>query len=75
MGSLKSWVVDYSVKYIDGKVEERTNQVLGLSIEGALASAMKDTIDPLKHQPDVSDAVIWNIGILADLEDDPNYVF
>lgn len=72
---MKQWLIDYSVRHIDGRIEERQDPIVEKNIHQALAAAQRDIIDPLKtSDPEVSDAVIWDVGIVAELED-PAAVF
>ena len=63
---MKSWSVNYSVKFVDGKIEERETILLAKDIFLALDDAKITIRRPLILQPDVSDVVIWDIGIMDD---------
>lgn len=63
---MKDWNVNYSVKFIDGKVEERETIIPAKDIFLALDDAKITIRRPLLLQPDVSDVVIWDIGIMND---------
>ena len=73
---MKHWRVDYAIKYIDGREEEKVAMVEARNITAALNLAINDVTDPLKGRLDVSLATIWNIGIMEDdvfpEEGDPN---
>lgn len=63
---MKHWRIDYTVEYIDGRQEELTAEVEARNITVALGLAINDVTDPLRRQPEVSRAVIWNVGIMED---------
>ena len=63
---MKHWRVDYSINYIDGRVEEKAAIVEARNITVALGIAINDVTDPLKGRLDVTRATIWNIGIMED---------
>ena len=63
---MKHWMINYAVKYVDGRTEEKRAIVEGRYMVTALGTALLDIIDPLLKQDDVADAVIWNIGIMED---------
>ena len=63
---MKSWSVNYSVKFIDGKIEERETILLAKDIFLAMDDAKITIRRPLILQPDVSDVVIWDVGIMDD---------
>ena len=63
---MKHWMINYAVKYVDGRTEEKRAIVEGRYMVTALGTALLDIIDPLLKQDDVANAVIWNIGIMED---------
>ena len=63
---MKDWNVNYSIRYVDGKVEERETIIPAKDIFLALDDAKLNIRKPLMFQPDVTDVVIWDIGIMND---------
>ena len=63
---MKDWNVNYSIRYVDGKVEERETIIPAKDIFLALDDAKLTIRKPLMLQPDVTDVVIWDIGIMND---------
>lgn len=63
---MKDWSVNYSVKFVTGKVEERETLIPAKDIFMALEDAKINIRRPLILQPDVSDVVIWDVGIMDD---------
>ena len=63
---MKHWRVDYSVKYINGETEELAEKIEARNITVALGQALTDIVQPARKKPEISDVVIWNIGIMED---------
>jgi hypothetical protein len=63
---MKHWMINYAVKYVDGRIEEKRAIVEGKTVTTGLGTALCDIIDPLLEREDVREAVIWNIGIMED---------
>ena len=63
---MKDWNVNYSVKFVTGTVEERETLIPAKDIFMALEDAKINIRRPLILQPDVSDVVIWDVGIMDD---------
>lgn len=63
---MKHWMINYAVKYVDGRIEEKRAIVEGRCVTTGLGTALCDIIDPLRKREDVKEAVIWNIGIMED---------
>lgn len=63
---MKDWDVHYSIKYVDGKIEERETIIPAKDIFLALDDAKLTIRKPLMLQPDVTNVVIWDIGIMND---------
>ncbi len=61
---MKHWMINYAVKYVDGRTEEKRAIVEGRTVTTGLGTALLDIIDPLLEREDVNEAVIWNIGIM-----------
>lgn len=61
--TMKHWMINYAVKYVDGRTEEKRAIVEGRYMVTALGTALLDIIDPLLEREDVRDAVIWSIVI------------
>lgn len=61
---MKHWRVDYTIKYIDGREEELDVTLEANSIVAAADLAVKNIEDPQTNNPEISDIVIWNVGIM-----------
>ena len=71
---MKAWVIDYSIKTKNGEVREETAHLEAENIIVAMGRAYNNIAAPMKKFPDVEDVTIWNIGIVAPV-DDPEAVF
>lgn len=63
---MKHWRVDYTIKYIDGREEELEATLEASSIVAAVDRAVINIEGPQTGNPEISDIVIWNIGIMED---------
>lgn len=63
---MKNWVVDYSIKRTDGRVQEITEEVKADSILEAMTVAAVDIQKPALADPDVEACVIWGVVIIED---------
>lgn len=63
---MKEWKISYSVCYMDGKVEEREENVMADDIIKALTIAETQIRIPLEQDPRVMEVVIWDVGIIGD---------
>lgn len=63
---MKHWRVDWAIKYVNGKEKELVGTVEAQSITVALAIAINDFMGPRKNDPEISEVVIWSIGIIED---------
>ena len=63
---MKHWIADYTVKYKDGREEEKQTEVESHDITRALATVINDIINPMRMDPEVEWVVVWNIGIVGD---------
>lgn len=61
---MKHWMVDYSIRYIDGKVKEERATLEARNITIALGMALGNIRKPLMQDPEISDVVIWDVGIV-----------
>lgn len=71
---MKKWVVDYSIKKTGGEIVEEAATLEAENITVALGKAIANILEPLKKIDRVEDVAIWNIGIIAEL-DEPEAVF
>lgn len=72
----KTWEIGYSIKYKDGTVREvsiypsegglEPTRIKARTIWGALRKAEYNIAAPLRKDPEVSEVVIWDIGIVED---------
>jgi len=63
---MKHWLIEYSIKYTDGRQKEEQAKLTAKNITIAVAMALTNISGPLLQDPDVSDVVIWNCGIIED---------
>ena len=63
---MKHWMIDYSIKYINGTVKEGQATVGARNISIALGMALGNIRKPMLQDPEISDVVIWDVGIVED---------
>lgn len=63
---MKHWSIDYSIKYIDGTVKEEQATLEAENITIALGMALGNIRKPMLQDPEISDVVIWDVGIVED---------
>lgn len=63
---MKHWRIDLTVRDISGKSMETFKVIEALNISAAVDTAMRDIAEPLKAIPEITDVVIWGIGIMED---------
>lgn len=63
---MKHWLVNYSIKYTDGKIREGQATVEAKNITIALGMALGNIRKPMLLDPKISDVVIWDVGIVED---------
>ena len=63
---MKHWIADYTVKYKDGREEEKHTEVEEHDITRALATVINEVVNPIRMDPEVEEVVVWNIGIIED---------
>ena len=62
---MKHWLIDYSVKYTDDRIEEISTEIETENIAQAFVIAC-EIVDDVNARMDVRDAVLWGIGIVED---------
>lgn len=60
---MKHWIVDYSVRFMDGHTEEYRTDFLVDTIRNALDMAEKMTAELKDKDDSIEQIVIWAIGI------------
>ena len=60
------WQIDYSIKYKNGKIEEKFGIVEASSLAEALAKAFVQIETPARLEENVGTVRIWNVGIITD---------
>ena len=60
---MKHWIVDYSVRFMDGHIEEYRTDFLTDTIKEALDMAEKMTAELKDKDDSIEQIVIWAIGI------------
>lgn len=60
---MKNWVVDYAVRFKDGRTEDYRTDFKAGTIREALDMAEKLIDGLLKKNEEIEKAVIWDIGI------------
>ena len=63
---MKHWKIDYSIRNIDGTMEELYSVLEARNITDAAIMARENIMKVWLKDPEVSDLVIWNIGIVED---------
>ena len=63
---MKHWLIEYSIKYTHGRQKEERANLTAKNITIAVAMALTNISRPLLQDPDVSDVVIWNVGMIED---------
>ena len=63
---MKHWLIDYSIKYIDGTVKEEQATLEARNISIAVGMALGNIRKPMLKEPEISDVVIWDVGIVED---------
>ncbi len=63
---MKHWRIDLTVRDISGKCMETFKIIEALNISEAVDTAMRDIAEPLKAIPEITDVVIWSIGVMED---------
>ena len=65
---MKKWSVQYSIRKDNGEIEECSITIEAASIEEALAKADTNMVE-LTKAGIATDAVVWDIGIIAEPDD------
>lgn len=65
---MKKWLVQYSIRTFEGEIQECSMTAEAASIEEALAKADAHMVE-LAKAGIAEDAVVWDIGIIADPDD------
>ena len=60
---MKHWIVDYSVRFMNGSIEEYRKDFLTDTIKEALDMAEKMTTELKDKDDSIEQIVIWSIGI------------
>lgn len=63
---MKHWIVDYSIKYTNGTVKEEQATLEARNITIALGMALGNIRKPMLQDPEITDVVIWGVGIIED---------
>lgn len=63
---MKHWKISYSIRFVDGKEEEREATIEARSIASAISLAYINIVEPTKKLVDVGTVVIWHAGIIED---------
>lgn len=63
---MKTWLIDFSIKYTSGKTTEGQMELEAATIDEALAEANKAVKIPSLADPEIEDFVIWDVGIKED---------
>lgn len=66
MAKTWKWQIDYSIKYKNGKIEEKYGIVEASSLAEALAKAFVQIETPARLEENVGTVRIWNVGIITD---------
>ena len=60
---MKHWIVDYSVRFMNGSIEEYRKDFLTDTIKESLDMAEKMTTELKDKDDSIEQIVIWSIGI------------
>ena len=60
---MKTWLIYYSRKYKSGRVQECQAEMRAENISIALGMAIVNIQQPMLKDPEISDVVIWDVGI------------
>lgn len=63
---MKHWKISYSIRFVDGKEEEREATIEARNIASAISLAYINIVEPTKKLVDVGTVVIWHAGIIED---------
>ena len=63
---MKTWLIEYSIKYKTGRVKEGQVTMEAEDITIALGMALGNIRDPMMKDPEIEDVVIWDVGIVED---------
>lgn len=63
---MKEWSIQYSIKFTNGKIDERELIIEAEDIIDAINYAQDHIRTPLLTANEVSDVVIWDVGIMDD---------
>lgn len=63
---MKHWRVDYSIRYVNGRIEEKEAMLEAMSITAASYKAFVNIVEPMHRESYVDAVVIWAIGIIEE---------
>ena len=63
---MKHWLINFSIMYENGKSNEGVVELEAANISEALNNVIDNIQKPSLQDPDITDFVIWNIGIKED---------
>lgn len=63
---MKTWLIDFSIKYTSGKTTEGQMELEAATIDDALTEVNRALKKPSLADPEIEDFVVWDIGIKED---------
>ena len=63
---MKHWLIEYSIRYTNGRVREGQSKLEARNITEALGLAIINIQYPMMKDPEITDVVIWNVGIVEE---------
>ena len=63
---MKHWLINYSIKNASGRVKEGEVTLEAENITIALGMALENIRKPMLNDPEITDVVIWNVGIIEE---------
>ena len=63
---MKTWLIDFSIKYTSGKTTEGQMELEAATIDDALTEVNRALKKPSLAVPEIEDFVVWDIGIKED---------
>lgn len=63
---MKHWLIYYSIRHINGQVQEERATIETGNIKQALNLAIVNIQKPTLKDPEITDVVIWGVSIMED---------
>ena len=63
---MKRWLIHFSIKYTNEAIKEGNVEVEAANISDALNNVVENIQKPYLQDPEITDFVIWDIGIIEE---------